>query len=114
MRLQGVMREGGERRAGSAGSVGLQISQVFTLGEVGALEGGGQRRDGILFRCFRRPLAAISGTGRGMRDEDRFWPLAGAWDQGRSNRVGDAGGWPRLVRSCWILDTFIDRADRVG
>ena len=63
MRLQGVMREGGERRAGSAGSVGLQISQVFTLGEVGALEGGGQRRDGILFRCFRRPLAAISGTG---------------------------------------------------
>ena len=40
-----------ERRAGSAGSVGLQISQVFTLSEVGALEGGGQRRDGILVRC---------------------------------------------------------------
>ena len=36
MRLQGVMREGGERRggerrAGRAGSVGLQISQAFTL-----------------------------------------------------------------------------------
>ena len=31
--------------------MGLQISQVFTLSEVGALEGGGQRRDGILVRC---------------------------------------------------------------
>ena len=43
--------EKGERRAGSAGSVGRQISQVFTLSELGALEGGGQKRDGILFRC---------------------------------------------------------------
>lgn len=63
---------------------------------------------------FRRPLVAVSGTGRGMRDQDRLWQLAGAWDQGRGDRGGDAGGWSRVVRSCWILDTFIDRADRVG